>query len=256
MLVSLSSITSPRLHRCNRPPAIVLVTLCFVHIILPFSPSSPPCPFRRSRFLSPSVHRARACSAYCLSPFLAPFPLAYSAREYLLSPSPSAPPSSSFHRPSVTCGVAGRKGARRTVVNVKGGREKGWFKRVNTSQLRSRRTLLGHWSDRDILHSFSLRPLLVGLVFSRCPSSFDTARSFGIRNSGRGEQRMRAFACVNNERRSVFPLSWKTSSVPMASRESIMLTLPFIEMPLDLFNYIYKRVSVEKKLHVTRYRKW
>lgn len=36
--------------------------------------------------------------------------------------------------------------------------DEGWFKRVNTSQLRSRRTLLGHWSDRDALHPLSRPP--------------------------------------------------------------------------------------------------
>jgi len=69
------------------------------------------------------------------------------------------PPSLLNHHPSVTCGMDRRKGVRETVGGDGKGREKG-FKRVNTSQLRSQRTLLGHWSDRDVLHPFPLRPPL------------------------------------------------------------------------------------------------
>jgi len=47
--------------------------------------------------------------------------------------------------------------------------EEGWFKRVNTSQLRSRRTLLGHWSDRDALHPL---PPLPPIPLSRRPPVF------------------------------------------------------------------------------------
>lgn len=93
-------------------------------------------------------------------------------------------------RIGVTCGADRRKGARGGVEGWwwQGGSgfgdeegDEGWFKRVNTSQLRSRRTLLGHWSDRDALHSLlppypSPHPHPISLLawFSWCPF-FDCA---------------------------------------------------------------------------------
>lgn len=124
---------------------IALVTLCFVYIIPPRSPS------------------------WGLPLFLIP-------REYPMPCSPSIP----LCRTGVTCGADRRKGVWGGVGgDCQGGSEEdeGWFKRVNTSQLRSRRTLLGHWSDRDTLHSPLPRPptplcrLSVSLLpwFSWCP---------------------------------------------------------------------------------------
>lgn len=78
-----------------------------------------------------------------------------------------------LHRSGVTCDADRRKGMGRGVEREGGGEgggekgEKGWFKRVNTSQLRSRRTLLGHWSDRDASHpsSRSATPGVLSLTF-------------------------------------------------------------------------------------------
>ncbi|KAM0725518.1 hypothetical protein ACS0PU_009004 [Formica fusca] len=69
--------------------------------------------------------------------------------------------------------------------------DEGWFKRVNTSQLRSRRTLLGHWSDRDALHSFSSPyPHSISLLawFSWCPFFNSALPSFRICDSGQKER--------------------------------------------------------------------
>lgn len=132
MHTSSPNVTSSRLHRRGHPHNCTCVTLCFVYII-------PPC-----------------LSSLSLSPFLSLCRSSLSAaRENIPCLAPVALP----RHTSVTCGMSRRKGVRRGGRGGGGGGggeggTEGWFKRVNTSQLRSRRTLLGHWSDRDALHPF------------------------------------------------------------------------------------------------------
>lgn len=161
--ISSPNVTSPRLHRRGRPHNRTCVTLCFVYII-------PPC-------LSFSLSLSLSLPLSFL-PFRTPW-------EYPL-PIPRCPPTP--HRRHVW--HEQEKGSTKRRRRWRGGTE-GWFKRVNTSQLRSRRTLLGHWSDRDALHPLQSPSLVVPLIFflpwfSRCPF-FDALPSFGIRE-GRGNK--------------------------------------------------------------------
>lgn len=139
MHTSSPNVTSPRLHRRGRPHNRTCVTLCFVYII-------PPC-------LCPPLSLSFSFPLSLLS-FRIP-------REYP-SPRPRCPPAPYrrhvWHEQEKGSAKRRRRmRMRRWWRKWRGGTE-GWFKRVNTSQLRSWRTLLGHWSDRDALHPLPLLP--------------------------------------------------------------------------------------------------